>query len=201
MLCIAERTKKGTLKPCIKTIPFSTITGALKNKFNRPDIYAVGKLNANYLENIEDFRAIHIYSPRHLFQDVAKVPLRIEFLTGVNAHVYVFLKEGGEERFIDETNKDFDIFLGAFKSKGFGKCHLKFARLIADYEIKLGELQTRIPEIYLDYFEVSDVIKPIYGYLFEPLDKVSGKYVRAIFEGSKVKAPRFLVKEGCDERS
>jgi len=199
ILCIGERTKKGTLKPCIKTIPFSTITGALRNKFNRPDIYGVGKLSTEYIDNVDAFRSFHTYSPRYLFQDVAKVPLRIEFLTDVHAEIYVLLKEGGEENFCKENKDDFDILLGAFKSKGFGKCHLKLKRLIENYETKLGELQTRIPEVYLNYFGITDVIKPVYGYLFEPLDKVSGKYVRAIFEGSKVKAPAFLVKEEHDE--
>ena len=30
MLCLGERTKKGTFKPTITTIPYSQITGAIK---------------------------------------------------------------------------------------------------------------------------------------------------------------------------
>ncbi|MEW6006743.1 MAG: hypothetical protein AB1595_01110 [bacterium] len=33
MLCIGERMKKGTFRPCVKTIPFSTIVGALKDAY------------------------------------------------------------------------------------------------------------------------------------------------------------------------
>lgn len=203
ILCIGERVKKGIYKPCIKTIPFSTITGALRDTFNSPTIYALGKLDADYLKNIDQFRQIHIYSPRYVFEDVSKVPLKIEFITDVKAKVYVFLKEGSPERFIEKKeNRNFDIIMGAFKSKGFGKCHLRLVRIIENPETKIGKLQTRIPDTdnCKRYFGIKNVKKNIYGYLFEPTTKVSGKYVRALYEGSVIEGCDFLVEEDCDER-
>ncbi len=198
LLCIGERTKKGTFRPCVKTIPFSTITGALREKFNRADIYAAGKFASEYLGNIEKFKNIHVYSPRYIIEDVARLPLKIEFLTDVNAYVYLFLKDGEVEAFSQQDkNKSIDIVMGAFKTKGFGYCHLEFLRIIEDAKVVNGRLQTRIPdpEIYQNYFGIGKVKKPIYGYLFEPTNNVTGKYVKSIFEGSLVEGYDFLVEE------
>jgi len=198
LLCIGERTKKGTFRPCVKTIPFSTITGALREKFSRSDIYAVGKFASEYLENIDEFRNIHVYSPRYIIEDVTRLPLKIEFLTGVKAHIYLFLREEEVEKFCQQDkNKSFDIVMGAFKTKGFGICHLEFLRIIEDSKIVNGGLQTRIPdpEIYPNYFGIKEVKKPIYGYLFEPTNNVTGKYIKSIFEGSLVEGYDFLVEE------
>lgn len=194
ILCIGERTKKGTFKPCIRTIPFSTITGALREKFNNQNIYAVGKLDAEYLKNIEAFKQIHVYSSHYKFEDVAKVPLNIEFLTDVEAKIYVFLKNESASSF-SKANEEFNITVGAFKSKGFGRCKLRFNKIIENPVRKSGRLQTRIPENQFRMFGITEVSKPVYGYLFEPVDKVSGKYVRAIFEGSLVKGYEFLIEE------
>ncbi len=198
LLCIGERTKKGTFRPCVKTIPFSTITGALREKFSRSDIYAVGKFASEYLENIDEFRNIHVYSPRYIIEDVARLPLKIEFLTDVKAHIYLFLSDKEDEAFYQHAqNKNFDIVMGAFKTKGFGNCHLEFLRIIEDPKIVSGKLQTRIPdpEIYPNYFGIREVKKPVYGYLFEPTNKVTGKYIKSIFEGSWVEGYDFLIEE------
>lgn len=203
ILCIGERTKKGTYKPSIKTIPYSTITGALKDAFNIQGIHAIGKFDSEYLKNVDKFRQIHVYSPRYVFEDVARVPLKIEFLSDVRARVYVFLENEDPHNFI-ERNKNlskFDIRMGAFKSKGFGKCDLKFVRIIDNPDIETGKLDTRIPEKYLEYFKISEVKKPVYGYLFEPVTIMSGKYIRALFEGSIVKGCDFLIGEVDNESS
>ncbi|MBM4053092.1 MAG: hypothetical protein FJ264_00165 [Planctomycetes bacterium] len=198
ILCIGERVKKGTYKPCIKTIPFSTITGALRDTFNFPGIYALGKLDSDYLKNIDQYRQIHIYSPRYVFEDVSKVPLQIEFITDVKALVYVFLKDMMPEHFIEKKeNQNFDITMGAFKSKGFGKCHLHFTEIIENPEIKLGTLQSRIPETAncMEYFGIKSIKKYVYGYLFEPTTKISGKYIKSLFEGSVIEGCEFLLEE------
>jgi len=197
ILCIGERVKKGTFKPCVKTIPFSTVTGSLRDTLNIPGIFALGKLDTDYLGNIEQFRQVHIYSPRYVVEDVAKVPLRIEFLTDVRARVYVYLSDGEPESFIAKKgHREFDITMGAFKSKGFGKCSLRFVRIIENPVIKNeGKFLSRIPENYLSYFGIRNVIKPVYGYLFEPISKVSGKYIKALFEGSLIKGYDFLIEE------
>jgi hypothetical protein len=61
--------------------------------------------------------------------------------------------------------------------------------------VAIGELQTRISEKYTLRFGIEEVIKPIYGYLFEPTNNVSGRYVRALYDGSVIKGYYFLVKE------
>ena len=38
-------------------------------------------------------------------------------------------------------------------------------------------------------------MKPIYGYLFEPIDENSGVYIKSLFEGSVVNAPTFLLED------
>lgn len=198
LLCIGERTKKGTFRPCVKTVPFSTITGALREMLNRSNIYAVGKFTSSYLDNIDEYKSIHIYSPRYIIEDVARLPLKIELLTDVKAHIYLFLKDEEVEDFCQQKqNKNFDIVMGAFKTKGFGNCHLKFIRIIENPKIVSGKLQTRIPdpEIYPNYFGIREVKKPIYGYLFEPTNNVTGKYIKSIFEGSLVEGYDFLVEE------
>lgn len=202
ILCIGDRVKKGTFKPCIKTIPFSTITGSLRDKFNTNGIYALGKLEEDYVKNINQFRQFHVYSPRYVFEDVAKVPLKIEFLTDVRAKIYIFIEAEVPERFTEKKdNRDFDITMGAFKSKGFGRCHLSFVRIIVNPEVKTGMFLSRIPEKYLDHFGITNVKKPVYGYLFEPTSKISGKYIRAIYEGSVIEGYDFLLKEEINERS
>lgn len=194
ILSIGERTKKGTFKPCVKTIPFPTITGALRDKFGLPNILAVGKFTQDYLNKLDEFRDVHTYSPRYIYEGVSKIPLKIEFLTNVKGLVYILLQDDKALEWCKQ-NPEFDICMGAFKSKGFGECHLSYAKTIEKPEIKTGFLQSRIPENYLSHFCIEEVHKPIYGYLFEPENVVTGKYVISIFEGSLVTGCSFLIEE------
>ncbi len=193
-LAIGERTKKGTFRPCLMTIPFTTISGALRERFSLDEIYAVGKLENSYLKNIDLHRSIHIYSPRGVFEDVAKVPLQTEFLTNVKAKIYIAIHNQDVMDLCSEC-KAFEITMGAFKSKGLGRSYLQFNRMIDAVEKKIGLLQSRIPEKYCACFGIEEVLKPNYGYLFEPNGIVSGKYIKAIFEGSLVKGADFIVEE------
>lgn len=194
VMCIGERVKKGTFKPCVRTIPFSTVTGSLRDILGISDVIAAGKLDPNYLRHIDRFRHMHVYSPRYVFEDVAKVPLRIEFLSEVRGKVYVLLNSE-TIRLHAEKYKEFDITMGAFKSKGFGRCHLRFVRAVENPRRVTGKLQTRIPENHLADFGITEVTKPIYGYLFEPEGIISGKYVRSLFDGSIVNGYEFLCQE------
>jgi len=201
ILCLGERVKKGIFKPCIRTIPFSSITGALRETFNNQNIFAVGKLDEIYLKEIDKFRQIHVYSPRYRCEDVAKVPLQIEYLTNVQGRVYISLQHEDIEGFRKEVEKCNEISLGAFKSKGFGRCRLSYVQTINSPAIKTGILQSRIPEKHLPVFGISEVKKPIYGYLFEPDSPISGKYIKSLFEGSLVKGYDFLIKEVGNDRT
>jgi hypothetical protein len=111
ILSICERTKKGTFKPCIQTIPYSTITGSLRNRFNISDMHAVGVFHKSHLDRIAEFKGFHIYSPRSVFEDVAKVPLRIESLTSVRASVYILLHNEELGRWC-EDNQTFNVTMG-----------------------------------------------------------------------------------------
>jgi hypothetical protein len=47
----------------------------------------------------------------------------------------------------------------------------------------------------LKEFGIREVLRPIYGYLFEPEGIAGGKYVLALFEGSVVQGPRCLLRK------
>lgn len=189
LLCIGERTKKGTFKPCVKTIPYSTITYALQTALGRNDIHAVGMLDEKFLRDIDRFRGIQTYSPRSRYEDVSKVPLNIEYLIDVVGRVYLLSEEGTAP----ETS--FEITMGAFRSKGFGRCVLEPKQRIKDPSIKKGVLLTRLPVKRFDLFGIARVEKPIYGYLFEPSDISTGTYFKSIIEGSVITAYDFLLKK------
>jgi len=69
-LYIGERMKGSIFKPCIKTIPFSQISGALNTKFGRTDFKAVGILNEDAEFNRIDYLT---YSPRDRNSGISKI--------------------------------------------------------------------------------------------------------------------------------
>ncbi|MDI6810970.1 MAG: hypothetical protein QMD80_04745 [archaeon] len=117
MLCLGERIKKGTFRPTIRTIPYTQITGALKAVFGDRDIHAVGHLVEDKKYNKVDYLT---YSPRDRGIETSKLPLTVEFLTNVLGHIYI-LKNGDTK----DLEEEFEIVMGALKSKGFGRCKLK----------------------------------------------------------------------------
>lgn len=194
-LCMGERTKGGLFRPCIKTIRYSQISGALRQKFGverfgaqKEKIHAAGYLVEDNGYNKVDYL---IYSPRDKATAINKVPLQIEFLTNVHGKVYVL-----ENDFTADLPQEFEIYMGALVSKGFGLCKLNKRRDgIEDKPIMPGTLRTRIPLNRLDIFGIKqeNIRKPVYGYLFEPTSPTSGVYVLSLFEGSEVVAPEFLI--------
>ncbi len=188
-LYLGERAKGGIFKPCLKTIPFSQISGALNVLYGSEDFKAVG-----YLSGESGFNQVAhlIYSPRDRDKGTSKLPLRVEFLTNVSARIFVLVNNASAI-----LTKDFEITLGGLKSKGFGRCNLKWVRERGEDEVRRGILNVRIPCHETSLFQIRNVIKPLYGYLFRP-DRVkySGEYVLSFFEGTEVVAPVFLLKEG-----
>jgi hypothetical protein len=88
------------------------------------------------------------------------------------------------------------IKMGAYRSKGLGRCQLQWTGRIDfnNHEAQSGFLATRIPEEHLTRFGITSVTKPIYGYLFQPDPSyTTGKYVLSLFEKSIVTAPPFLL--------
>lgn len=184
-LCIGERVKGGIFRPCdTRTIRYSTITGALRAYFPYPDLHATG-----YLEEEEGYNQVDyfVYSPQDRVAGISKVPITAQFLTNVHGRIYV--KEGNFE-----LPKEIHLAMGALKSRGFGQCRLQHLRTL-DAQIVRGELRTRIPCDLQAEFDIRNVIKHVYGYLFRPTSPTDGIYVLSLFEGSVVAGPYFLVKE------
>lgn len=191
LLCMGERVKGGLVKPCVKTIPYSQISGALRRKFGIKDlntIHAVGYLLEDREHNKSDFL---IYSPRDRALGLSKIPLQVEYLSDVLGKVFIL-----ENDFTRDFQEEITIQMGALISKGFGRCRL---RKIGIHEVTeknkgIGLLNVRVPCKYIDIFsiEIKD-FKPVYGYLFEPTSPTTGVYIKALFEGSKVRAPKFLI--------
>ena len=187
-LCIGERIKKGTFRSTVMTIPYTTITGALKTYFGGDEIHAVGCIESY------DAKEYLTHSPRDRSVGVSKIPISMEFLVNVRGHVYI-LKNTETERLPDK----FELRMGALRVKGLG--YTQFTRngiiKVDENQLVYGELNTRIPIEHLDKFLVK-MVKPIYGYLLKPVSLSKAVYVKSLFEGSEVYAPRFLIKGGVD---
>jgi len=204
-LILGERIKKGTFRPCLPDytlkdgnkiipLPFSTITNALKHYLGfDKKIYAVG-----YLTDYK--RDIFKFTPSDTALNTAKVPLQTEFFSDVKGVFYV--KKNSEIQDKDTITGLQSIYLGAMKSKGFGKCYLNFDGVIKSNIVLIGKLKVRIYKSVLKEFGISEVIIPELGYLFEPnpCDWTKGKYVKSLFEGSIVaNAPDILVDDVTKE--
>lgn len=185
---IGERVKGGIYRPCLETIPSSTIRGAFKNCLGL-EINGVGIFVKDTYQ-IKDF----VYSVKDKFLETAKLPFVTEYLSPkgnskIKAEIYIVKNNN----ISPELFKDLEFHLGALKSKGFGKTKVIEIDEIPS-EIKQGFLNVRIYEDVCDRFNIT-VLSPIYGYLFYPTDMVSGIYKRALLENSLVRAPEILLKE------
>jgi len=197
LLCLGETVKSDILKPCCKTIRYSSITGAIRKIFGNEDIHAVG-----YLEDNEDYNQINIliHSPRDRNVNSSKFPLQVEFLSNVKGKVYIPVTNN-----LTKLPDEFEIRMGALLSKGFGLCKLVFQKIISEKDEESEiiynpvpekyVLNVRIPEKQSSMFNIKSVVIPVYGYLFQPIGIESGIYVRSLFEGSIVQGPVFLLKK------
>lgn len=194
-LAIGERIKGGTFRPCIETIPTSTLRGSFRDYFGLEDVLAIGFLREGTYQ-----RDIFTYAPFDGFLEVAKLPISLEYLRPANkvesveADIYVVKNEVVNVLIQDAPT---EIFLGALKSKNFGKCRLKYIGEV-EPNLKVGYLKGRLLEDECTSFGINRVIKPCYGYLFYPNSEVSGVYKRALFEGSIIEGPEILIEEGYE---
>ena len=190
VVCLGERVKKGTYRATITDcIPYSQITGALWATLDG-NFHAVGVITHGEV-------TWHTFSLRDVARGVAKVPLEVEGLVGLEGVVYIY-RDGSEA--VERLRPEFSITLGGLRSRGWGRCRLKDRREVSESECELqkGELVTHIPERFLSIFGIRP-IRPRYGYLFVPdAKRLSGTYERALFRGSLVEGPRFLLKEAHD---
>lgn len=186
LLCLGERMRGNTYRACLDVFTNTALAGAFKARFPHPDrtIYAAGYFLKRTKETL-------VYSPRDRYCGSSKVPLQIEYFSDVEAEIYVLQND-----WTIKWEEEFDLYLGAMKSKGFGWCRLKKTDEVARQEPKEGCLNCRIldNEKTLKFLGVDEVIDSVYGYLFVPDHGKKGHYERALFEGSKIKAQPFLVK-------
>ncbi|MGQ9847347.1 MAG: hypothetical protein ACUVQP_07590 [Bacteroidales bacterium] len=187
-IIIGERVKGGIYRPCLKTIPSSTVKGAFKYHLGL-DLIGVGFFDDDTYE-IRDFT----YSVTDKLLESAKMPFTASCLypsgrEKIKAVIYL----------VKDNSINIDIFrnliltIGALKSKGFGKSKVVNVEE-KEIEIKQGILKVRVLESEVSSFKIT-VISPYYGYLFCPQNDISGVYKRALFEGSLVKAPEVFLKE------
>jgi len=191
-IAIGERVKGGTFRPCIESIPTSTLKGCFKEFFGCSDVSAIGFFKKETLD-----KDIFTYAPFDTITGTAKLPIFLEYLkpsqnnTAVLGDIYLLKNEAAENL---PRNKSTEIFLGALKSKGFGRCELSFIDEIKP-EINKGYLKGRLLEEECHSFGINRIIKPCYGYLFYPTSRIEGVYKRALFEDSIVEGPEFLIGE------
>jgi hypothetical protein len=186
---LGERAKGNLFKPCLQTIPYSAITGALNRRFGRLEndgIKAVG-----YLEELVGRNRVELltYSPRDRVLEISKIPLQVELLSDVFGTVVVVANE-----VTAQFPERFQIALGGMRSHGFGAAEIKLREKRPAGNPRLGLLRVRLPEREASAFGIVKVIAPRYGYLFRPdPDTHSGVYVRALFESSRVVGPESIL--------
>ena len=190
ILCIGERFKKGLVRPCVKTIPYSTITGALRQEVLGVPSWDDKGHACGCLDKYKEIMLVG--GPRDTITGVSKLPLTTQALVEVKGRVYIVF---------DEVTKDLpfrlDFSMGALKSKGFGRVSLirETNEPIESREPCIGHLNTRIPEDLLGVFGITQVKKPVYGYLFKPTSDNGGVWVRALFDGSIVEGSSHIIKK------
>ncbi len=203
LLCIGERIKKGTFRPCLEeAIPFSSAVGALREALGLPysvDLYAAGHI-CNPKCSPPGVEYITL-APSDVATGGVKppAPLTVKALRGVKGRIFVEISSDEVRKALEKIGSPFEITMGAMKSTGFGRCRL--TRVFEDVPLVVepGRLRTRIPERHKEHFGITDnVSKPIYGYLFDTSDEAkrndgTGTYVKSLFEGSIIEGYSFLL--------
>lgn len=195
LLCLGERIRGSVFRPCLDVFTYTALVGALKARFPHPcrKLHAVGRFIPNGPGSNKP--EIMIFSPRDRSREISVTPLEIGYLANVNAEIFI-LKNDFTVKFPDE----FLFRLGAMKSKGFGQCYMtRIAEVSLPHpkDVKKGKLNVRIPDDQqiLNELGIQEVISPIYGYLFQPKTGGTGRYIRALFQDSYVKANPILLNE------
>ncbi len=189
-IAIGERIKGGTFRPCLETIPTSTLRGSFKDYFGLTDVLAIGYFRENTYQ-----RDIFTYAQVDTFLGTAKLPISMEYLKpadgtrAVEADIYLVKNKTAESLVIMYPT---EISMGALKSKGFGRCKLTY-RGEANPNSKLGYLKGCLLEDECKAFGIKRVIMPCYGYLFYPTSEISGVYKRGLFQGSIIEGPEILI--------
>ncbi|MEM4365846.1 MAG: hypothetical protein QXJ44_08055 [Candidatus Nitrosocaldus sp.] len=194
-LVIGERIKGGTFRPCIETIPSTTIEGALREYFGI-DVHAVGRLDEDTYE-IDEI----VYAVTDRYLATSKVPITTQYLKPKNgkkikATIYIPTSSLNGRDMITKRLKGSRFMLGALKSKGFGRSKITSTKECT-YNIRQGVLAVRLLKDECPSFGI-EIIAARYGYLFKQDTNGKGVYKISLFEGSIVKAPYILLKRVID---
>lgn len=195
---IGERVKKGTFRPCVETLPSSTLMGCFREHFGLKETVAIG-----FLQPAGYSKGTFTYAPFDACLRTAKLPLTLEHLVPARGRreiegiVYVAATSEARTVFTPAQSPWF-VALGAMRSKGFGQCSLEYIGEIAPIR-RTGYLRGHLRETDAPAFGINpaeDVIMPRYGYLFRPdLHRIGGRYERALFVGTILSGPDFLMGE------
>lgn len=196
-IAVGERIKKGTFRPCVETLPTSTVMGCLKECFGLDNIVAIG-----FFDTDTYAKAILTYAPADAVLGTAKLPLTIEYLRPGERHKHVegdiYISATPQTRDLFREGKVYTILMGAFRSKGLGECQIWFDREWQPVR-KTGYLRGALRESDAPGFGIvlrRDLIRPHYGYLFRPdAHGIGGVYERALLVGSILEGPDFMIAE------
>jgi len=196
-VAIGERVKKGTFRPCVETLPTSTLMGCFREHFGLIDVVAIGFFDRKTYQ-----KKLFTYAPFDAAISTAKLPIILEYLAPKEGH-----REVTGEVYIADTKETHHIFadeqtqivtLGALRSKGFGKCRLDFEAAVQPVR-KVGYIRGNLRENDAPAFGIDlkrDLICPHYGYLFRPdADRIGGKYELALLIGTILEGPDFMIGE------
>lgn len=180
-LCLGERMRASTYRPCLKVFGNVGLEGAFRAQFPHPDrrVFAMGRMESFRIESL-------VYSPRDRSLGISKVPLEIEFLARVRAKVWVRLND-----WTIRWPEQFEIALGGMRTSGFGRCTLvRLPREVDAGNPAPGTLCGRMLDDAATRaaFGIRNVVQARYGYVHVAERGGHGFYGRALFEGSKIVA-------------
>lgn len=199
-IAIGERVKRGTFRPCVETIPTSTMIGCLAEHFGLSEVAAIGFFDSKTYR-----KKLFTYAPFDTALGTAKLPLTLEYIAPAEGHreiigeVYIVATEETRKIFTDRAQ--YTVAIGALRSKGFGLCQLKFEEEVQPV-YKIGYLRGHLRESDASAFGINprpireggDIISPRYGYLFRPDGyRIGGKYERALLAETILRGPDFLI--------
>lgn len=194
LLCIGDRMRGSIFRPCLDVLPATTLEGALRDKFPRPDrcVFAIGRI-------VEANREAIIYSPRDRVAGASKVPIQTEYLANVRAEVFIRLND-----WTLKFPEQFSMRMGAMRAQGCGwtEWHAADDGIEAGKPV-WGTLYSRLPDVpkWREAFGIRNVESPVVGYLPIPERGARTYYQRALLEGSRVLGDAVVVlTEGEDPR-
>jgi hypothetical protein len=186
-LIIGERFKRGIYRPCVETIPSSTVAGFFRENFGIPDTTGAGRIDSSSYE-----RKWVVAGTLDEALHGVKLPIETEYLAQRNGGIRVTLYLGWQKSLESlKHTKDCPVVMGAWRNKGFGRGFVSFKELI-EPTIRLTVLRTRLTQTAAQALSVRRVLAPVYGYLFEATGPITGRWVPSLFEGSVVEGPDFL---------